>query len=121
MALVFHILLHGIFVEFGGGDIIAPVPQTSFGNLFGFFLDPNAGFSFYYGYSISDGIFGRDCEIQMDMVISNMPGLYLEVFPFGDGLEYSFQLLFNIVVSQYFFSVSWSKDQIVLVGICAMT
>ena len=120
VALILHISFHRPLSKSGGGNIVAGIPEASLRNLFGFLLDPSAGLALDDGDGIGDRVFGRYGEIQVDMVVTDVPGVDFKAFPICDGLEYSFEFGFNIVVCQYLFPVTGSEDQMVLAGVCAM-
>ena len=120
MILVLDVILNRKFINANGGYKVTTSPEVALGKFLGFLFDPVGRFGFENLDSIRYGIFGWNDQIQMDVLITNVPLDDAKAFPFGNELEYSFEFLFNIVICQYLASVPWSPNDMVLAKVCAV-
>lgn len=120
MPLVFNVALNHGFVEANGGNEITPAPETTFGEFAGFLLQPSTGLAFQDVENVGHAVLGWDDEVQVDMLITNVPGNDAEVFPLGDLAQYSFQFGFGILVLKYLASVPGGPNYMVLANVCTM-
>ncbi len=67
--------------------------------------------------SVGYGVLGRDDEIEMDVFVADGPLDDCKPFPLADEFENSLEFCFNIVIGQYFSSVSGSPDYMVLADV----
>jgi len=118
--LIFDILFDRQVVESDGGDEVAPRPERSFRQFLGFLLEPSAGFTLDDGHGVGYRVFGRDGKIDVDMLVSDVPGEDLETFPFADHFEYSLEFCFNVGILQYLASVLGSPDEMILADVRAV-
>ena len=98
MGLIFHVSLHDFLLNADGRYEVSPSPQDAFWKLLALLLNPTRCFGFQDLNDVRDGIFGRNADMEMNMFISDMPGMNVKPFPMRNLLEFSFQLLFNIGV-----------------------
>ena len=120
VALVSDVVLDLVFVETNGGDEISPCPQCSCGEFLGLFLEPHGCFSFQDLYDVRCRILRWDGEIEMYVLISDMPRVNMEVFPFCDVLELSFQFLFDVGILEYRAAVLGAPDHVVVTHPCCV-
>ena len=101
MLLVLNVSLDCEFIESDRRDKIAPFPQGSLRELFRLLLDPCRGLALDYGYGIGHGVFRGYRDVQMYMLVSDVPCPDGEPFPSADHLEYAFEFLFNVLIGQH--------------------
>jgi hypothetical protein len=63
---------------------------------------------------VGDRIFGRYDEVEMNMLIANVPLDDLKTLPFAEELENSLQFLFNVSICQDLTSVSGGPNYMIL-------
>jgi len=69
---------------------------------------------------VGDGVFRRYYEVQMNMLIANVPLDDLKTLPFADELENSLEFLFNVSICQDLTSVSGSPNYMILATVGAV-
>jgi hypothetical protein len=89
MGLIFHIAFDRRLVNADRGDKVSSVPKRTPRELAGLLLDPGRGLSLQYSDRVRYGIFWRNGEVDVDVVISDVPRFNRESFPRRNGLEYS--------------------------------
>jgi len=118
--LVFNVFLDRHMVEADGRDKVAPRPERSFRQFLGFLLEPSAGFTLDDCHGVGYRVFGRNGKIDVDMLVSDVPGEDFKTFLFADHFEYSLEFCFNVGIFQYFASVLGSPDEMILADVCAV-
>lgn len=112
--LVGDVILHLMFVETGGGDEISSRPETTLGEFFGLLFDPGACFSLEHLRDVGNGIFGWYGDVQMDVIVSDMPCVDIKSFPLRNVLEHALEFLFNEGWCQNASTVFWTPDNMVI-------
>ena len=115
--LVLNVLFESIFVNANGGNKVAPTPKCPPRELLSLFLNPRRGFTLENLRGIGDRVFGWNNKIQVDVFISHMPSQDTEAFPACNGLEDSFQFLFNVYICEYLPSILCCPYEVVLADI----
>ena len=118
--LVVDIVFDHEFVQAHSRDKITSRPQTAWGKVLGLLFQPGAALALQQLDCIGYRILGRDEDGHMNVLIANVPGSGNQAFPTADGLEYSFQLCFDILVLQYLAAIPRGPDQVVLAAPGAM-
>lgn len=118
--LVLDVLLHRCFLDANGRNKVASTPETAKRKLLGLFLEPSTALALEDCHGVGYGVLWWNNDVEMDVVISNVPGSDLETLPFADQLEYSLQFCFDVGICQHFASVLGGPNQMVLAKIGGM-
>jgi len=120
VTLVFNIAFDLVFILTNRRYKVSTLPERTFGELLGLFLDPRTRFAFEYLHKICHRVFGRYGDIEVYMLISNMPGMYVTLFPLCNVFELSFQFLFNVCVPEYRSAILWTPHYVVVTYPCGV-
>lgn len=120
MLLILHIPLHREFVQTHRGDEVASFPKSPRRELLRLFLDPCRGFTLDERNGIGYGVLRWHGDVEMDMLVSDVPGPDLESLPSTDQLEYSLEFLFNVIISQYLSAILGRPNHMVVADPGAM-
>lgn len=114
MVLILNVVSNCKFIDSNGRYKVTPCPEITLWEFLGFLLEPIGRFGFENHDCVSYGVLGWDYDVEMDMFISYVPLDNLKTFPVGNKLEYSLELLFNVVISQHLPTVAWGPYYMVL-------
>jgi len=120
MALVLNVPLDREFIESDRRDKVAPFPQGSLREFFCLLLYPCGGLALDQRDGIGHGVFRGNRDIQMDMLVSDVPRPDGKSLPAADHLEYPLEFLFNVRVGQHLSAVLRRPDHMVLADPGAM-
>lgn len=70
-------------------SIITSAPEAALGYFLRLLFKPERGFPLENTHDVSDGILGRDAEVQMDMIITDVLSIKLQALSLADLFEYS--------------------------------
>lgn len=118
--LVLDVIQDGMFVDTDGRNKVSSGPEVSFGKSSGLFFEPVCRFRFQYLNGVGYRIFRWNDDVEVDMIISDMPSHDGETFPFADEFEYSLEFLFHAGVGKNFSSVPGNPHHMVLTYVGGM-
>jgi hypothetical protein len=120
VALIIDIVLDLVFVEPNRRHKVPACPQRTLGELLGLLLEPGGGFAFQYLNRVRNRIFGRNGEVEVDMLLANVPGVEVEAFPFCYVLEHAFEFCLGVRVTQDLAAVLGCPYNVVVADPCCV-
>ena len=106
---MFDVASYEVLVESDGRGKVASCPKRFFfiQTVFAFdlLLEPGGRLPLQCLHDVRDGIPRCREDTEVNVVVLNVKFDHLPMFPFADGLEYSFQFTFDLFVREHFSSV----------------
>ena len=98
-----------VLIESDGGGEVASCPQgllfVQTAHSLDLLLEPGGRLPLQCLHDVRDGIPRCREDTEVNVVVLNVKFDHLPMFPFADGLEYSFQFTFDLFVREHFSSV----------------
>ncbi len=112
--LIADVVSNLVLIKTGGRDKVASCPECTEWKLLGLFLDPGRGLAFDKLKGVGNRVFRCNGEIEMNVLVSDVPGMDGKAFPPSDGLEYSLQFEFNESIRQHGTSILRGPNHVVI-------
>ena len=120
VVLVLDVVEYRMFINANCWNKIATCPKISSRELLCFLFEPTCWFWLQNLNSISHRVLRWNDNVEMNVIISNMPCDNCKSFPLADKLEYPLQFLFDIIVSKNLSSLPRDPYHMVLAEVCGM-
>ena len=120
VALVLDVLFDGSFLNANCRDEISSAPERPNGKLFGFLFQPRRSLTFQDLDDIAYRVLGRDDEVEVDVLVPNVPSLDEEPFPSGNLSQLALEFGFDEQTGQDLATIPRSPYNMIATSICTM-